>query len=213
VNESRKTRSPRTKAQHDETVLSKIVRYSLKMIGLDPGRKEHVSVKGVLAASLVFVMGWAVVPTVLRFLGEMERERNVHVLQDRVSTIERRPIQSLLRLSAHVSGLGREVQYADPTTHEKVMADVWEEGRLTFRNYFDQGKMLSRDSFLYDSSRPSGKKREYFDNGVRVLVEEFSQTGVLLSKHHCRKDDPNDCRDYMRDFRSPLPPSGYVFYR
>jgi hypothetical protein len=179
------------------------------------GKRGSRSVFSILVISCITVAATSAMPLVVNMVTEVYRERQVHAMQDRLSSIERLPTSSLIVKPVSYSPARRELHYLDPTTRQKVVADLWENGHLVCRTYYDRGQLISRDFFLYDQGTQSGKKREYFENGVKVMVEEFSQTGLLLVKHQCKKTDPSNCRDYIRDddYRSPLPPAGYVFYR
>lgn len=177
------------------------------------GPTRGLSLKTVLATLLSYVVIIAVLPTGWKLVIEVVRERNVHSLQDKVSAIELRLNSPLVTTDLPKASGFRELLSFDVTTHEKVCADEWKDGRLSYRTYFTRGQILARDIFIYKGDMLSAKRREYFDDGAKVMIEEFSQTGLLLTKRHFEKHDPGNYRDYMRDFRSPLPPAAYAFYR
>lgn len=179
-----------------------------RIIGPFKGR----SLRSVLAIAILTMLITTTIPLVINILREIIRERDVHTMQDQVLKLEAR-YKKLQTIIAGSEAYYREVHYVDRESDEKVVSDIWENGRLNYRNYFVHGNIVARDIFLYQNDKSKGKKREYFDNNTRVMIEDFSATGILLNKHHCLKNDPGNCRDYVRELRSPLPPVAYAFYR
>jgi hypothetical protein len=183
-----------------------------RLTGGTPGKKKR-SLRNVFIITALSLIVPATFPIILKLVMELKREHDVHKMQDAVTQLEKTVEAACTSITVSESKQFRNCDYIEKATGEKIVSDVWEEGQLNYRNFFAHGKIVCRDCFHYKDGKAIGKRREYFDNGVKVMTEEFSQTGVLLSKRHCSKTEPGDCRDYMRDYRSPLPPGSYAFYR
>ena len=178
------------------------------------GPVEKRSLRSVFAIAIVAMLITTSFPMVGKALLEFKRERDVHIMQDQVSKLEKLIKDKVLSKTLAKFDINyREIHYVDYKSDEKIISDIWENGQLNYRNYFQHGILIARDSFSYQNDKNNGKKREYFDNGAKVMIEGFSATGVLLDKRHCLKNDPGNCREYFREFRSPLPPAAYAFYR
>lgn len=176
------------------------------------GPIEKRSLRSVFAIAILAMLITTAVPMAGKVLFEFKRERDVHLMQDHVLKLEERS-KNLRRAVAKSETNYREVHYIDRKSDEKMVSDIWENGRLNYRTYYIHGNIIARDIFLYQKDKSNGKKREYFDKGAMVMTEDFSATGILLKKHHWLKNDPGNYRDYFREFRSPLPPVAYAFYR
>jgi hypothetical protein len=176
------------------------------------GPVKEWSLTNVFSIVIATVMVSTVFPMLIKSFIELKREKDVHTMQNQVLKLEER-IKKLRSTIAISEANYLEVRYVDRGSNEKVVSDIWENGRLNYRNYFVCGNIVARDIFFYENDKSNGKMREYFDNNAKVMTEKFSATGILLEKHHCLKNDPGNCRNYVRDLRSPLPPAAYAFYR
>lgn len=143
----------------------------------------------------------------LQILRNWRDERIVHAMQDRVKSMED-SLSTLQGVRAdRDGGLYTEIVYRDRVTRQHVVIDRWEAGRLAYRNYFREGHLVARDTFHYEKAMPTGKTREYLVGPRRVLVDEFTQAGVLISKRYCPNGEEGKCQTFVRYFISPLPPS------
>ncbi len=208
------TEPPDESCEKTPSRIGKIAIEILKRIGIPIPEDKQLSLREVFFIVCLALVIPVAATEVWKATRERLREMDVHALQDRIVKSE-----DLLRASRSsemkkLSDILTEHVYLDPSTGDVVVLDIFEKDRLRFREFYAQGTLLARDTFNYDEqNQGTAKKREYYDNGIPVLFEDFSLTGVLLQKKHCARDEPSNCRNYMRAFRSPLPPTSYAIYR
>lgn len=112
----------------------------------------------------------------------------------------------------NLSFIDGDREYYDPNTGERIAKDVWENGRLKWRDYYPGDNLIARDVFQYSIGEVTGKVRYHLKHNKRFLVDYFTQDGKLIRKEHYLpgRDRPDV---YFDDMQSPLPPPGIVFYR
>lgn len=107
-----------------------------------------------------------------------------------------------------------EKKYSDPITKQHVLTDVWGDGKLTWRNFYQDNRLIARDVFRYTNGFVTEKIRYYMDTKQRIfLIDHFTQDGLLTKKRHCRDGPERPCDVHIDDMRSPLPPPQIMFYR
>lgn len=130
-----------------------------------------------------------------------------------------RQIQSIeTRLASFVDRTGAmpqgERRHADPSTGEHLITDVWERGRLAYRYFYQAGRPVARDEFIYEGLTVVGKVRSYMDDEQRVFLKDhFTQDGNLTEKLYCPRGINQPCDPRVDDMRSPLPPPSLLVYR
>ncbi len=178
-----------------------------------PKQKHRISLTRTLLIGLMITIIGAVGINCLQYVDDWRRQHKVHEMQDQIVNLEKKLSELEKVPKNHNSKLGFEILYRDKITKKQFVVDLWEQGRLKYRNYYDNSQIIARDTFLYEREEPIGKIREYIEKEAIVLVDKFTQAGVLKSKRHCKNGDRESCREYLRDFRSLLPPNVFAIYR
>jgi len=179
----------------------------------NPRPKHSQSLLRVLLIGILLLVFPAVGLSGWQIVKDFLRKKEVHKMQDDVKSMES-ALAKLETIQQNRNSNDKfELVYQDKTSGEKVAVDLWIDGRLAYRKFYRNQRLIARDTFSYEGKQPSGKTREYLQRNVVVLVDEFTQGGELKSKRYYENGQEGNCRKYLREFRSPLPPSAIVFYR
>jgi hypothetical protein len=126
--------------------------------------------------------------------------------QQRVQEIDKR-VHDLQRPPE----IGTDGQYQREQPHVdgvvRIATDIWESGRLRYRDFFDANRLVARDEFRYQDGLIVEKIRSYFDADQRVfLIDYFGPDGVLIRKRFCPEGPERPCEVRVTTMRSKLPP-------
>jgi hypothetical protein len=128
-----------------------------------------------------------------------KRRRTVQKIDRQVETL----LASNKRFKPAKDGRTR---YKDPYTNTLLAVDLFENGLIQIRKYYEDNKLIATDSFNFDATGSFiiTKKRNYTNLNVE---DEFDPiTGTLIETRVFPKGDSNEA--YTRkpvDFESPLP--------
>jgi len=178
----------------------------------EPARRS-LSLRTVLAALVGVVLslvtariGWVLVDQGRGLEALRHRQRSVQRIEERLNEV--------LEPGAGARVRGHKT-YVDPETRELLAKDVWQDERLRWRHFYDQGRPVARDEFEYVGERRERvkqKTRSYLDAEGRVFLEDlFTPDGYLIEKLECPEGSP-PCVRRIDDMASPLPPQGLLIY-
>jgi hypothetical protein len=175
-------------------------------------RRKGLRLRVVGLAVLVFVLLVPIGNVVYPLLVAGNRLEAARVVQRSVEELERR-VRSLTGSSAPMPD--GERYYVDPSSGEHLATDVWSGGRLTWRDFFRDGKLIARDKFNYAGDTVTGKTRMHLDaEGRAIIIDSHAQSGALIEKKlDCSTADIQACEPRYDILSSPLPPPGLLFYR
>lgn len=181
---------------------------SLRRLVLSLPRSWRWSLRGLAYASLLIVaisMGLAIVSDSARVRDQAAMRK----LQEHMQDID-------VRVQGHAPpSRDGEYEYDDPATGRRMATDKWEGGRLAYRWFYEQDRLIARDTFSYgDADVVIEKTREYISPARHAfLTDWFTPGGALRRKCAELRGEREPCTDLVDDLRSPLPPSWTMYYR
>ena len=170
---------------------------------------------GVAWAFALLLAGPLVVAGGVRILGS-QADRDTRKLQSRIESMNRTlrpaqavgtptsPVESVMDVSSGVC------RYLRPETGELIAQDSFADGYLRQRDYYDGGRLLASDEFVYLRT-PNGSfslskvRRILASDDRRITIEDrFDSTGTLISKS-VSKEPGGGRREYDEVGRSVYP--------
>lgn len=170
-----------------------------------------------LLVTLIVGLILLAIPTIIKFIYVYYKEGNIRTrlwrTQDDIQKMDEL-INRVLANNQRALWNGQK-KYMYPGTDNLLGKDSWANGKLIMRSFFRSGcdSLIARDDFKYDKDTIMGKDRVFMDDyNRRFLKDYYLQDGTLIKKHYF-PDGQTNYVEYHRDFQSPLPPPGIIFYR